>query len=140
MRSLITALMVLGTISGPALGQEPLQVRDSLEGTLRSSLRALSTAQEWYYGVNKAYSADLGALMKSPTECRVAEGVQVVIWHGSASGWAMEARRPELPGQSCVFMLGRGIPELLSLQKHLPASSKPGRVICDFDKPPQAGR
>ena len=108
---------------------------DSIQGAMRSALRALASAQLWHYETHKTYSADVDSLKQAPG-CVVPEGVIVGIkFADGAKGWAMESRHPDVPGQSCVYWNGTkgDVPEITTDEKQLRGSDRPGRVLCDFD-------
>jgi hypothetical protein len=129
----VALLVLVGLFCAvPAAGQAPTPA-DSAQLAMRGALRMLASAQEIYFAQNRTFTTDVAALQRNTGAPE--NGVQLAIWSASADGWAMEARHPALPGQSCVMYLGKAgsTPEVLTQEKRLPGSARAGRVRCDFE-------
>jgi hypothetical protein len=134
MRRIALAFVTGMLATVPAAGQTPAPPAESLQLEMRGALRMLATAQQAYYAEHRTFTVDVNALRMMPGMA-LSPTVQLAIWTASPDGWAMESRHPMLPGQSCVYYMGKPgtIPEVLTLEKRLPGSARSGRVTCDFD-------
>jgi hypothetical protein len=99
---------------------------------VRSSLRAVATAQEAYWEAHQTYTTDLEVLKEIPG-CEVKENVTVRIVEASENGWAMEATHPEFPERSCVQWYGRPgeVAPVATAGEGKRGDESPGRVVCD---------
>src|SRR5271168_4708590 len=71
-------------------------------GEMRADLRNLIMAEELYWGANRKYTGDVGAL----TAFSAKPGVAIEISHATADGWTARATLPGLNGRSCVIWAG----------------------------------
>jgi hypothetical protein len=132
MTRVASSILLVVLCAAPAAGQSPTPA-DSAQLMMRGALRMLATAQETYFAEHRTYTTDVAALGRMVGAAT--NGVQLAIWSASTEGWAMEARHPALPGQSCVMYRGTAAstPEVLTQEQRLPGSARAGRVRCDFD-------
>lgn len=103
---------------------------------VRSSLRAVATAQEAYWEDHGTYTTDLSVLrqvMEEIESCEILEGVTVRIAEASENGWAMEATHPDYPERSCVQWYGRpgAVGPIATAREGKRGDESPGRVVCD---------
>jgi hypothetical protein len=103
---------------------------------VRSSLRAVATAQEAYWGEHGTYTDDLSVLrqvMEGIESCEIQEGVSVRVAQASENGWAAEATHPDYPERSCVQWYARpgAIEPITTAREGLRGDESPGRVVCD---------
>jgi hypothetical protein len=103
---------------------------------VRSSLRAVATAQEAYWEEHGTYTTDLsllGQVMDRIESCEIQEGVTVRVAQASENGWAMEATHPDYPERSCVQWLGRpgAVEPIATAREGVRGDESPGRVVCD---------
>jgi hypothetical protein len=103
---------------------------------VRTSLRAVATAQETYWTEHGTYTTDLSVLrqvMEGIESCEIQEGVTVRIAEASENGWAAEANHPEYPGRSCVQWYAKpgAVEPIATAREGKRGDESPGRVICD---------
>jgi hypothetical protein len=136
-RLLGSVLLTLAVSASGGAAQGTTEQADSVQGRLRSALRALAGAQEKHYTAHGTYSDDVETL-KTYAGCDIAAGVAVLVQHASQLGWAAESTHPALPGESCVYWYARPktIGPLVTRSRKYPAHEFPGRAICDFDSLP----
>lgn len=110
----------------------PQQAPDVLS-LLRSSLRAVASAQEAYWKEHQTYTTDLELLKQVPTGCEIAEGVTVRIVDASENGFATEATHPDFPERSCVQWYGKpgSVQPVATAREGKRGDESPGRVVCD---------
>ncbi len=111
--------------TGPAVQVEPIYL-------VRSSLRAVASAQHAHWQKHNTYTTDLEVLKQYPG-CEIKDGVTVRVVDGSEDGFAMEATHPEFPGRSCVQWYGREglVTVVATAREGKRGDDKPGMVVCD---------
>ncbi len=103
-------------------------------GAVRTSLRAVASAQERYWRDHGTYATGVAELMRYPG-CRVQPGVTITIHAATAKGWAASGTHPGLADRSCVQWVSEpgGVPVPITQHDGRRGDEEPGGVVCDAE-------
>lgn len=103
---LLVVVVVVALLAAIAIPQFASTKGTAFEGSMKSDLRNLFTAQEEYYAARRSYAASLADL-KGVTGYRTSEGVAVTIRSATAAGWSATADHGGVPGsEDCGIYYG----------------------------------
>ena len=130
-------LVVMAGINCARAGRQP-PISQELRpvDAVRSSLRAIASAEERYFADHGTYTTDVSALLEYPG-CDVRQDVTITIHTATEQGWAASGTHPGFPDRSCVQWVSRpgAIPVPVTRQDGRRGDERPGGVVCDAPPP-----